>query len=484
MCCEHPLVDHPLAPAGPRRGGGARRAEHPPRPRQVVGPGGLAGHVRGGPRTDSRLRRRRRAIPVRGGPALDSGHRHALCVGPRRHRVGAGPADHGAAAHPHPRGLARRRPFRVTGSCGWAQTEGAAHLSGPDVVGRGDGADELRRPRHPAVLHLLRGDADPDVLPHRRIRDSARGGSGPRCGEVPVVQPVRRVDHVGRGHRPVRGDRAIRARQRRGGHLRSTGHRRRGVRRRTRRRHRSGPNAVPRLHVRVRSEGAAVAAARLAARCSGLRHTGERGVDDGGGRQGRHLRHAALLPAVVPRRRTLFRPTDRDPRGDRHRLRRDPRDRTDRCDALDRLHLDLALRVHHPRRLRADQPGPDRFDLVHGQPRDLHRRIVPGRRVPGVAARQPTDRRLRRRAEGRACPGRHLPGGRTRHAVASGTGTVHQRVPGPHRHVHPIPGGRHRRRERPGVVGDLHSVDLPTHDGWPTETGICGRTGSSHPAHA
>ena len=33
------------------------------------------------------------------------------------------------------------------------------------------------------------------------------------------------------------------------------------------------------------------------------------------------------------------------------------------------LHLDLALRAHHARHLRVDQPGPVRRDAVHGQPR-------------------------------------------------------------------------------------------------------------------
>ena len=50
-----------------------------------------------------------------------------------------------------------------------------------------------------------------------------------RGGEVPAVQPVRRADHAGRGHRPVRGDRA--ERRVRGGHLRLPRDRGRGVER-------------------------------------------------------------------------------------------------------------------------------------------------------------------------------------------------------------------------------------------------------------
>ena len=74
------------------------------------------------------------------------------------------------------------------------------------------------------------------------------------------------------------------------------------------------------------------------------------------------------------------------------------------------------------------------------------------------------DRRLRRRAEGGAGPGRHVPGRRPRHAVAAGSGTVHQRVPGADRHVHPLSRLRGVRGDRPGAVGHLHPVGLPTDD--------------------
>ena len=59
---------------------------------------------------------------------------------------------------------------------------------------------------------------------------------------------------------------------------------------------------------------------------------------------------------------------------------------------LDRLHVDLPLRLHHPRHLRDDQPGPVRFDAVHGQPRHLDGGAVPDRRIPGVAQGQSPDR--------------------------------------------------------------------------------------------
>ena len=52
-------------------------------------------------------------------------------------------------------------------------------------------------------------------------------------------------------------------------------------------------------------------------------------------------------------------------------------------------------------------PGPDRLDALHGQPRLLDRRAVPA--SPGFLIAPPrlaADRRLRRRAAGRAGAGR------------------------------------------------------------------------------
>ena len=109
--------------------------------------------------------------------------------------------------------------------------------------------------------------------------------------------------------------------------------------------------------------------------------------------------------------------------------------------------------------------GQSGSDAVHGQPRDLHRRAVPDRRIPGVPQGNPADRRLRRRAEGGAGAGGHLPGGRVGDAVASGPGAVHQRIPGVDRHIHALPGVRGGRLERAGAVRDLHPVDVSADDG-------------------
>ena len=56
--------------------------------------------------------------------------------------------------------------------------------------------------RRPAVLPVLRGHPDPDVLPHRRLR---RRTALLRGGQVPAVQPRRRTGHAGLGDRLVRG---------------------------------------------------------------------------------------------------------------------------------------------------------------------------------------------------------------------------------------------------------------------------------------
>ena len=121
---------------------------------------------------------------------------------------------------------------------------------------------------------------------------------------------------------------------------------------------------------------------------------------------------------LFPDASTYFRPLIITLGRDRHRLRRDPGDRPDRRDAADRLHVDLALRLHHPRHLRDDDAGPVGLDAVHGEPRHLHRGAVPDRRVPGVPQGNSLDQRLRRRAEGRPGAGRHVPGRRAGDPVA------------------------------------------------------------------
>ncbi len=148
--------------------------------------------------------------------------------------------------------------------------------------------------------------------------------------------------------------------------------------------------AVPRLHVRLRGQGPAVAVPPLAARRRGRRPRRPRAVlmmavMDKVGTFGM-LRYCLQL---FPDAATYFRPIDHHAGRHRDRLRRDPGHRPDRRDAADRLHLDQPLRLHHPRHLRDDQPGSVRLDAVHGQPRHLDGRAVPDRRLPGRRARHP-----------------------------------------------------------------------------------------------
>ena len=132
---------------------------------------------------------------------LDTVFRHRLHPRHRRHRTGAHRAHRGAgAAADRGRLERRRRPGRLAGPL-------HPHLPGTDPGRRGHGHHVAGLAGRAAVLRLLRGHAHPDVLPHRRIRRRTAVESG---GEVPAVQPVRRVDHAGRGHRPVCGDRAER----------------------------------------------------------------------------------------------------------------------------------------------------------------------------------------------------------------------------------------------------------------------------------
>ena len=70
-----------------------------------------------------------------------------------------------------------------------------------DARARGPGDRRVRRDRRLPLLRALRGDADPDLLPDRRLR---RAAALVRRGEVPAVQPVRRSAHAGLGRRALR----------------------------------------------------------------------------------------------------------------------------------------------------------------------------------------------------------------------------------------------------------------------------------------
>src|SRR4051794_25498080 len=133
----------------------------------------------------------------------------------------------------------------------------------------------VRRDRRLRVLRLLRGDADPDVLPDRQLR---RAATAVRRDEVLRLQPRGRPDHA------RLGDRALRRQQQpaRPRHVR--------LRRpaRPRDHSRRAEAAVPRFLHRVRHQGAADPAAHLAARrrCRGAYRRGgppRRGAGPRGG---------------------------------------------------------------------------------------------------------------------------------------------------------------------------------------------------------
>ncbi len=182
-----------------------------------------------------------RPVPARGAARLDPAVRGQLR--PRRRRDRAGPhrdvRDHRAGVPP--RGLARRARGRPA----------PAELLRADAGARDVHGRRVRRHRRVPVLRPLRGDAHPGLLPHRLVR---RPAPPVRRGEVPALQPHRWPGHAGRGHRALRAGPGRPA----------------GVPVLQPARAQHGPDhraaAVPRLLLRVRRQGAAVAAAHLAAR--------------------------------------------------------------------------------------------------------------------------------------------------------------------------------------------------------------------------
>ena len=155
----------------------------------------------------------------------------------------------------------------------------------------------------PAVLRVLRGDADPDVLPDRRVR---RRRPVPGGGEVPAVQPVRRADHAGRGDQGVRRHRALAPCS-----PRAPVDFRAVVEAATTGQLQSSPAVLHALFAGFMFAFAVKAPLwpfhPLAARRRRGGDPGDRGADDGRRRQGGHVRHVALLPAVVPDSAAFFR---------------------------------------------------------------------------------------------------------------------------------------------------------------------------------
>ena len=107
----------------------------------------------------------RRRLPVRRAARVDPHLRGAL----RRRSRRSGSAPRAAHHHPHaggdPRLVERRRRRPVE----------RQRVLRPDALARGPGGRRLRRDRRVPVLRAVRGDADPDLLPDRRLRRCRSG---------------------------------------------------------------------------------------------------------------------------------------------------------------------------------------------------------------------------------------------------------------------------------------------------------------------
>ena len=204
-----------IAPApGCLRAGQRGRPGGPAAAGQAAGPGVQPDHAGPDDRHDGGLQARRRGVPVHPDLPVDPAVRRALRGRRGRHRAGADRDDRGADAGGRAGLVERRRPGGAAGRRRGAgpgrhragQHGAPAAARGEDLLraaaGAGDDDDRrLRGHRRVPVLRVLRGHADPDVLPDRQLRGRPAAVRG---GQVPAVQPVRRAAHAGRGHRAVR----------------------------------------------------------------------------------------------------------------------------------------------------------------------------------------------------------------------------------------------------------------------------------------
>ena len=284
------------------------------------------------------------ARPVRpGGRLLDrrpQGHldrlaRHQLL--PRRRR----PHAHHAAAHVRARPARRARLLA-------RHHRARRRLPLHDPLDGGGAGRRVPLARPVPLLLLLRDDAHPDVLPHRRLGSREARVRG---DQVLHLHPGQRPADAGGDHRagghPRARDRRL--------HLRlhaAAGHADGGE-------HGLRPHA--RVLLRLRRQAAGVAAAHLAA---GRAHRGaDRRLRAAGRRahQDRRLRHAPLHGAALPRRRARLPHLGAHPGRDRHHLRRAHGLRPEGHEAAGRLHerqphglrAPRDLRLEHARRCRA-----------------------------------------------------------------------------------------------------------------------------------
>ena len=435
-----------IDPAAGRRVGGGGAAARQRRGGQVDGAGGLARGAgdRGG--RVGRLRPGRAAAAAGELGGVDPRLRHPAVVRGGRHRAGDDRGDRAAAA------------------AGAGLQLGRAPARGPQprrvlrAAAGGAGADGggVRRDRRVPVLRAVRDHADPDVLPHRRVR---RCAAPVRGGEVLPVLVPRRADHAGRRDRGL----LLRRAGHRPGHVRLGEAGADPVRRAA---GRAGVD-LPRVLHRVRDQGAAGAAAHLAA---GRRAAGaDRGRGDRGGRagQGRHVRLPALQPAVDTAGVAGRRAAGAGARGDRRAVRLAAGVRAGGPEALRGVRVDRPLRVHRAGHLRLLLAGAGRRGVVHGQPQHRDGNADLGDRHGDRPRRFHPHRRLRRDGEGDAAAGGHAADRRAEHAVAAGHELVRQRVPGADRGVPHAAGVRGAGHARHGARRRLRAVAVPAHHAGP-----------------
>src|SRR5581483_6572424 len=294
----------------------------------------------------------------------------------------------------------------------------------------------LRRPGSRRLLRLLRGDAHPALRPDRRLgRRAADGGDG----------QVRHL-HDGRLAPDARGDHRLRPA---GAHVRPR--RRAGERQ---------PLALPRLHARLRDQGATLAVPRLAAgqlprgAARGDRRPLRRD------REGWPLRDAADRDPEVPRPDELLPDGDPRARGRGSRLRLAPRLPLDGFPRRRRLLLARAVRPDRTRPLRRNGSRLRRCRPPDGRARLGLHLALPHRRRRRAAD---DDRRVppARRDGARTAGARDAADDGRRHlARRARLGELRRRVPDPRGRLPArlVVGGDRRRRDRP-----RRDVHAPAH---------------------
>ena len=310
----------------------------------------------------------------------------------------------------------------------------------------------LRVARPLSVLHVLGGDADPDVHDHRHLGRQAPDLLG---GEVLPVHGRRLAAHAGGDRRarppaPAAVRRGLLRLRRPPSPLDSTA---------------TPAVALRRLRAGLRHQGAAVPAAHVAA--GRPRGSSDGRIRDPGGdppEDGR-LRVPALRDPPLSERRDEPRRDRGHPaaRADRDRVRRVGGGRAARCQEADRVHFCRPPRIRDAGGFRPHAAEPGGSDPPDGEPRHLHGRPLLAHRHDLRTAAHSSHRRLRRHRQSDAFL-RHGPDGRRAELDRPARDErVRGRVPDPGRDLPAIPGGRRARDDRRDLRRRLHASDAPAH---------------------